>query len=827
MLTNLRRASIALILTSFLFAMTACSDDVSLEIQVVTSLVPGAQFTSVETERLSPAPLYEGATVMQRMRSEARFGQDFVHGRGVASFGAIESGEQLVQVTLIRPDGRPLISRRLRATVTGQSLLRVHLTPDCVGVTCPAPAGSPALSECLGGHCVDERCAPPSSEFCPAVTFCNSAEDCPAPVSACAVRACVEGICQLASDGNTCTANEYCDPAQGCVAVMEQDAGLEDGGVTDTGAVDLGLSDAEIDAPDASRCGALCDVPGDVCSIGAIDCSGGSEVCRPYAARSVATPCAVGSVCNAAGECTPCRAGTACSVGCTVGAVDCSFGYERCDVSGTTTPVELGADCSESTACVVGDTCPTSGICLTDGTCGVCANNGAFCWDDQMCSYGFITCAAGGACVISVHQGATWGCGETRFTPGVGQTYSGTCSAEGICLPCDQGSPCLSENECVRGFTSCTGPDHGYGVGACTPDTVVPAGTTCAGGVCDGAGECMQPLHATHLGNNASYTGGCAITVAGGITCWDRPLTTRVIESRAITGILNPSVVSGSLFDGCALTVSGEVWCWGMDGVAIEKTLPLSATHLSAAGVHGTACAVVTGGQLYCWGNGYEIGTGDGIDSVTPQAIAGLNNVSQIDVGTTSSAVLTTGEIVSWGLGTDGVLGDGSSLAGALPVDSYALSPVTVVGIDDAVAVSRRDSTHACALRSSGEVWCWGLRVGLGSMPYGYSASTTPVQIALAYSDISAVHARPESLCTLRSSGEYWCLGNWNALARGSVGDYGEPGAIQGVANIVEVSAECGRVEDDTVFCWYPGDFPLPSGMASTASPSLVPAALP
>ncbi|MBK8169823.1 MAG: hypothetical protein IPK60_05715 [Sandaracinaceae bacterium] len=820
---GLRLFGTALALASVL---SGCSDDPELEVQVVTSLVPGVEFTQVEVDRLAPAPLYEGAEVLEGVQSRAAFGDPFVRGKRVAAF-TLAAGEHLIQVRLRRPDGRLLIARRTRVVVNDARILRVHLTPDCVGVTCPSPAGSPALSECLAGQCVDERCVPPSSEFCPSISFCNVDTDCPSPVVSCAMRACVEGICQVEPDATACAADEYCDLNDGCTARTVLDAGIGDAGVGDAGEVDAGGSDAGPPVPDGSVCGGLCALESDPCRIGSFDCSSGVAVCAPYALRTVGTSCGTGLFCDAVGDCSACREGAACSVACSQGAIDCSYGYERCVIDTTLESVAPGNSCSATHACVEGDSCDGTSICLADGSCGACSSEGQFCWGDPLetysgCSYGTRSCAMGGACVVTEFRNEGDGCGMERRDSSR-YIYGGVCDAVGNCNECIDAEACDLDNGCGSGVRDCTsrcilpggdcsgGHGEGYVVGTCRMRDAAVPGTLCADGVCDGQGGCVAPLQAKHIGTSAHFTGGCIVTPTDGVACWAQspapdpdPAARATAEIYPIAGLPTTTAqVTGHSHDGCALSSEGEVWCWGIDQTPGLKTLPGDAIHVEGGQSHG--CAIVSGGQLYCWGPGYLIGTGDGVDQATPVAVAGLDNIIQVAVGTTSGALRATGEIMSWGQwGSSGrILGTAVIPTYVPGFGNHVLTPVQVDTIDDAISLSFLNSSTACAQRAGNELWCWGSAIGAGAYPYGAPTAPSPLQVPLTYTDIEHLSVVGGAICTLRSTGEYWCFGTWGGLGRGLAGAYGAPGSIVGVDAIEEVSNECGVRSDGSVFCWY------------------------
>jgi alpha-tubulin suppressor-like RCC1 family protein len=168
-------------------------------------------------------------------------------------------------------------------------------------------------------------------------------------------------------------------------------------------------------------------------------------------------------------------------------------------------------------------------------------------------------------------------------------------------------------------------------------------------------------------------------------------------------------IVSGDLFK-CALTEVGKVSCWG-DGrngaLGIGEVQPCpdddtwqwSPMPVDASGIAdavdlaagGEVCAVHADATVSCWGNGIKV----------PTKVPALSGVAQLALGSHghSCGRYPEGHVQCWGSNDRGQLGDGTTLAHAEPEPVTGLSDV----VDLAVAGAR-----TCAVRSSGELWCWG-----------------------------------------------------------------------------------------------------------------------
>src|SRR5690606_3078985 len=117
-----------------------------------------------------------------------------------------------------------------------------------------------------------------------------------------------------------------------------------------------------------------------------------------------------------------------------------------------------------------------------------------------------------------------------------------------------------------------------------------------------------------------------------------------------------------------------------------------------------------------------------------------------------SCAVRSTGEVACWGLNEDGQLGNGASGEGI-----FEATPVGVVGLVDAVSVAA-GNFHTCALRATGEVACWGAgRLGELGSPDALGA-VEPLPIT-SLTDVVEISAGYTHTCARRASGEVACWG--------------------------------------------------------------------
>ncbi len=300
---------------------------------------------------------------------------------------------------------------------------------------------------------------------------------------------------------------------------------------------------------------------------------------------------------------------------------------------------------------------------------------------------------------------------------------------------------------------------------ASTCDTVDGLSVTALGGcarrtngrvVCWGSGtvpgssEVPVPTPVAGLGSASGLLAGVSCAEVSGVPwCWSQSAApaARTDPARAID-------LSGE----CALLDDGRVFCGG-----VQKILPASAVAIDRS-TH--ASAVLTNGEVWCWGQNRLGSLGDGTTSPTPgeqptpSRVLGLTDAVDVANGFLFSCALRSGGGVRcWGDNTYWQLGNAGPASG---------TPADVPGITDAVASDAGNGT-VCVPRAAGTITCWGL-----DGTYGACGRGTPTASRRAPGDVvglggvvsfglGAAHG-----CALRTSGEVWC---WGANDRGQLGD--------------------------------------------------------
>lgn len=272
-------------------------------------------------------------------------------------------------------------------------------------------------------------------------------------------------------------------------------------------------------------------------------------------------------------------------------------------------------------------------------------------------------------------------------------------------------------------------------------------GNTCA--IAAGGGLwCWGDNTAAQFGDGSKVSSGVPVKAGGRVSSW--------------------SQLTLGAYHACGL--SGEkLYCWGTftstySGNGQVEPDPLLVTppagqtgwsFVAAGSLHSCAVAQPSG-LLYCWGAnaGGQLGDGTTQDSASPVAVQSalrwrsVAGSSYIGSGATC-AIAENDALYCWGSNSQRQLGDGSGIDRA--------APVKLSGTWSAVTLGKM---HTCAISTAGELYCWGgNRHGqTGSLQLTKPASTPA--LVNADTDWAAVSAGGEHTCALKTSGDLYCWGN-------------------------------------------------------------------
>ncbi|MBZ0119113.1 MAG: hypothetical protein K8H88_19110 [Sandaracinaceae bacterium] len=338
------------------------------------------------------------------------------------------------------------------------------------------------------------------------------------------------------------------------------------------------------------------------------------------------------------------------------------------------------------------------------------------------------------------------------------------------------------------------------------------AGPGVLSGVCS-SGRCVLTCDAGRDDCNGESADGCEAALDSIDTCGS--CSTRCAWACGATGCNDPVSVSVGNQHACAVRSDATVVCWGAndqgqlgDGTYDDSGRPVLVRSLNnvlsiAAGA-GHTCAVQRSGATWCWGANDQGQLGGGVaspNSNLPIIVIGTDSVEQVSAGfALSCARRSNGQVVCWGDASSGKLGDGAG-------STDRVSPSTPVsGIDDAIDVDSWND-YSCAVRATGEVWCW----GLVHEEFTANTYTSPSRVG-GMPSAASVATGANHLCIRDQAGRPRCLG-WNpagALGDGTTGDSSDtfvPSLLG--ESVVEVSAgtefTCARTPSRNVYCWGRG----------------------
>lgn len=238
----------------------------------------------------------------------------------------------------------------------------------------------------------------------------------------------------------------------------------------------------------------------------------------------------------------------------------------------------------------------------------------------------------------------------------------------------------------------------------------------------------------------------------------------------------------------------------------------------------GTVCALRVDHTVACWGTDAdgEIASqaaGRSGSYATPVQIDDLDDATGISVGFSHAcAVRATGAVECWGHNAHGAVGIGS------PDPFVAWTPRTVPGIADAVAVSA-GAEYTCALRRTGGISCWGGNAGTGDIAGGEVGQTYSAIPVAGIADATEISTGDGVACALRANRTVAC---WGSGVSGALGDGGTlglsatPVAVSGLTDAVSVEAGEGFVcavrVGGNVVCWGAGAYGALGDGAATDS---------
>lgn len=289
----------------------------------------------------------------------------------------------------------------------------------------------------------------------------------------------------------------------------------------------------------------------------------------------------------------------------------------------------------------------------------------------------------------------------------------------------------------------------------------------------------------------------CAVKVDGTLWCWGYGPQGRLGDG-ATTDNTTPNqiseagpwkMVSAGDTHTCAIKTDGTAWCWGTgtnnrlgdgDATSHSENDPVQVIDagpwltLSAGDAH--TCGIKTDGTAYCWGlsSSNQLGCGGSCVSTDINAVSGGGTWTSIAAGDTHSCgVKSDGEIYCWGSDANGQLGNNAGGNQTSPGIISESGPWDLVATDG-------DAFHTCGIKSSGNIWCWGLGNN-GRLGYGGGTSQTAQEVTEAgpWNDINL---GSNHSCGIKADGTAWCWGrgNFGQIGNNDTADEDPPVEISG-----------------------------------------------
>lgn len=269
----------------------------------------------------------------------------------------------------------------------------------------------------------------------------------------------------------------------------------------------------------------------------------------------------------------------------------------------------------------------------------------------------------------------------------------------------------------------------------------------------------------------------CAIHTDGSLTCWGQPMEeVATFPEGPFAGVsvgranLDPFAdATLGTAHACLLRTAetgGTVECFLENFSEWEVINTADAAPLTGlTQIHGARrhhCGLSEAGAVWCWGDSVHGRLGDGLEVTDGKTAtrprfadgAALDGVVQLALGFDHTCALrATGEIYCWGRNYAGQVGSGDSVIRDRP------HPVTLPGDAAAMSVAAGE-WHSCAVTASRQVYCWGRnkqgQLGLGNS--GTDLDPTP-QVPVLVGQAPAIAAGGDWVQAVAQDGRLFAWG--------------------------------------------------------------------
>src|SRR5699024_1724979 len=147
------------------------------------------EFALVRSEAFEDLPRAADAAPGRATAAYAAIGgEPWLEARRVAEIGGVAPGQRWLRARLTDTVGALVAERLVTVAVSGNVVVTLVITRDCVDVACPGPGDPSSRTTCFAGHCVEPTCSVEHPEAC-GDPECTTAAECPAPAASCAEAA--------------------------------------------------------------------------------------------------------------------------------------------------------------------------------------------------------------------------------------------------------------------------------------------------------------------------------------------------------------------------------------------------------------------------------------------------------------------------------------------------------------------------------------------------------------------------------------------------------------------------------------------------------------
>jgi len=266
----------------------------------------------------------------------------------------------------------------------------------------------------------------------------------------------------------------------------------------------------------------------------------------------------------------------------------------------------------------------------------------------------------------------------------------------------------------------------------------------------------------------------------------------------------------------CQVT-DGRLFCWGVNaagqlgvGDRLQRDRPMRVgtfnDWLKVAAGEDHTCAIRSPGQLYCWGDNSsgQLALGDVQTRLSPTAAGAAAVFLDVSCGGDGCCALDAGSaLLCWGDNREGKLGQ-ADLGGA-PDGTRPL----VVEPGSRWREVRVGQGNVCAIRSDGELYCWGRNsdAQLGTGPDGPVQTRTPTRVG-SDTDWARIATSQHHSCAIKSDGTLWCWGSnvFFELAAPDPALQYPPVQVGSDGDWADVTVSwfhgCALKRDARLFCW-------------------------